>query len=214
MPDSLDYKKRDKQFYFANTEPSFVQIPSMRFIMVNGEGDPNTAPAYQQAIELLYGLSYSIKMSKMGGTAPEGYFEYVVPPLEGLWKVTDEQFDGLHIIDKNKFHWIAMIRQPEFVTAEVLAAAQSELQKKKPQLKTQLARLEDWEEGLCAQVMHIGPYDSEEPTILKLDRFIEEQGYLTDITDARPHHEIYLGDPRKTAPDRLKTLIRHPVKVK
>lgn len=161
-------------------------------------------------MELLYGLSYSIKMSKMDGSQPAGYFEYVVPPLEGLWWMADGC--AVDYSRKEDFQWISMIRQPDFVTESVFEQAKEKLHRKKPELDLSKARLVRWEEGLCAQVMHHGPYDDEPETLLRLTRFIEENGYAADYTDARRHHEIYLGDPRKTAPEKLRTVLRLPVK--
>lgn len=209
----LDYKKEYKDLYQPKNKPSVIQVPEMVFIQVEGQGDPNSCQAYKDAMEILYGLSFTIKMSKMGGNQPEGYFEYVVPPLEGLWWGEDEElFDGVMIGDKSKFRWISMIRQPEFVTEEVFEWAKAALKKKKPHVDFSTTRLVKWEEGLCAQVMHIGPYDDEPATIAVLNQFVEDNGYETDIGDNRRHHEIYLGDPRKTAPERLRTVLRHPVK--
>lgn len=211
-PTKLDYKKEYKDLYMPKTKPALIQVPEMVFIMVDGKGDPNTSKAYKDAMEILYGLSYSIKMSKMSGNAPEGYFEYVVPPLEGLWRVEDVSFDGMNVKDKDRFCWTSMIRQPEFVTEDVFLQAKEALQKKKPDLDLSAARLEIWEEGLCAQVMHKGPYDAEPETICRLEQFIEASGFTSDISKERQHHEIYLSDPRRTAPEKLKTVIRHPVK--
>ncbi len=207
----IDYKKTEKEFYLPKTTPSLIEVPEMTFIMVDGSGNPNTSPEYKHALELLYGFSYSIKMSKMSGEQPEGYFEYVVPPLEGLWW---HKHGGVvsDILDKDSFCWTSMIRQPSFVTAEVFEAAKATLAKKKPRLDTQAARLERFTEGTCAQVMHLGPYDDEPATIAILESFIAEQGYTPDFTGTRRHHEIYLGDPRKTASEKLKTVIRYPIK--
>ena len=213
---SIDFKKTEKEFYQPKTAPGIIDVPEMTFIMVDGCGNPNTSAEYKNALEVLYGLSYSIKMSKMsnaskgGGTQPDGYFEYVVPPLEGFWYHKD---GGVitDISDKNSFCWTSLIRQPDFVTADVFEAAKLALSKKKPDLDLSLARLEKFSEGLCAQIMHIGPYDGEPATIAVLDKFIEESGYLPDFTNLRRHHEIYLGDPRKTAPEKLKTVIRYPI---
>jgi hypothetical protein len=179
--------------------------------MVDGKGNPNTSADYKNAMELLYGLSYSIKMSKMSSRTPIGYFDYVVPPLEGLWWGEDGYFDGLKIIYKDKLIWTSMIRQPEFVTHDVFEDAKQALMKKKPGLDLSLARLASFTEGLCAQVMHIGSYDDEPATITVLEQFIIENGYANDISESRHHHEIYLSDPRKTAPEKLKTVIRHPI---
>lgn len=213
---TLDYKKTQKELYQPKATPALIDVPEMLFLMVDGAGDPNTSPAYANALEVLYGLSYAIKMSKMGDSQPSGYFEYVVPPLEGLWSLADGglfQGGGEAITDKSKFVWTAMIRQPEFVTEQVLAASKATLAKKKPQLDLSLVRLERFTEGLCAQVMHIGPYDAEPATIAMLSQFIEANGYEEDMATGRHHHEIYLSDPRRTAPARLRTVIRHPIRL-
>lgn len=210
--EKLDYKKEYKDLYQPAAKPSIIDVPEMIFIAVDGAGDPNVCPEYKAAMEILYGLSFTIKMSKMNGTQPEGYFEYVVPPLEGLWWVDGEQFDGVNITDKSKFRWTSMIRQPEFVTETVFENAKTVLQKKKPGLDLSGARLVKITEGLCVQIMHKGPYDSEPESIEKMKQFIAETGYTEDISEKRLHHEIYLSDPRKCAPERLRTVIRHPVK--
>jgi len=209
--DKIDYKKSEKYLYLPKG-PAIVQVPEMVFFAVEGQGDPNTSPAYQEAMEILYGLSFTVKMSKMGGDMPEGYFEYVVPPLEGLWWTEEPGFDGRAPVDKSAFHWLSLIRQPEFVSEAVFAWARDQLAKKKPDLDLSAARFLRWEEGLCAHVLHIGPYDGEPATIEKLDAFLAEQGYVPDFSGQRRHHEIYLSDPRRTSPERLKTLIRHPVR--
>ncbi len=208
---AFDFKKEYKDLYLPGTKPVLVQPPSVRMLVVDGRGDPNTSPAYAAAVEALYGICYTIKMSKMGGSQPEGYFDYVVPPLEGLWWGEDGYFDGARITDKGKFCWTMMIRQPDFVTPGVFAQAKDTLRAKKPQVDASLLRLEEFAEGLCAQVMHTGPYDDEPATVALLDAFIAAEGYRPDFSDTRHHHEIYLGDPRKTAPEKLKTVIRHPV---
>lgn len=208
---TFDFKKAYKDLYLPKVKPSIVDLPPMRFIMINGKGNPNTSAFYQEAVEVLYGLSYTIKMSIMGSAKPAGYFDYVVPPLEGLWWFEDNTFDGSVMGRKDEFSWVIMIRQPEFVTPEVFETAKTSLAKKKPGLDTSIARLEDFTEGLCAQVMHIGPYDDEGPTVAALEEFIASQGYRTEMSGLRQHHEIYLSDPRKTAPEKLKTVIRHPI---
>jgi hypothetical protein len=215
----LDYKKEFKDLYLPKTTPTIIEVPRMTFIMVEGKGDPNQGNgAYSDSMEILYGLSWTIKMSKMSGQQPEGYFEYVVPPLEGLWWIRGFVFKGFAISDKSAFNWISMIRQPEFVTQDVFKWAKTALAKKKPSINFESTRLEVFEEGLCAQIMHKGSYDDEPRSIQKLDAFIAEQGYAPDISDQeeafpllRRHHEIYLGDPRKTKPENLKTVIRHPI---
>lgn len=209
----LDYKKEYRDLYQPKKKPSIIQVPRMLFIMVDGKGDPNTSSEYKAAMEILYGLSYSIKMSKMSGNQPEGYFEYVVPPLEGLWWSEGGYiFDGVNNKDKDKFLWTSMIRQPEFVTAEVFEQAKATLKKKKPEIDFSNTRLEWLDEGLCAQIMHIGPYEDEPESVEKLEQFITESGYILDLTETRKHHEIYLGDPRKIAPEKQKTVIRHPIR--
>lgn len=209
--DKIDYKKTERYLYQPKG-PSIVEVPEMVFIAVEGQGDPNTAPAYQEALELLYGLSFTIKMSKMGRETPDGYFDYVVPPLEGLWWTEQPGFDGRGPVDKNQFHWFSMIRQPDFVTEEVFLRAREALEKKKPSLAVDRARYWRWTEGLCAHILHLGPYDDEPATIDKLEAFITQQGCAADFSPGRYHHEIYLGDPRRTAPARLRTVIRHPIR--
>jgi len=207
----FDFKKEYKELYLPKTEPGVIEVPAMNFIMIDGKGNPNTCEAYKKAVETLYGLSYAIKMSKMGGARPKDYFEYVVPPLEGLWWGEDGYFDGANIRDKDKLCWTAMIRQPEFVVPGVFEDAKQVLKKKKPELDSSRSRLISFTEGWCVQVMHIGSYDDEPATIGALERFIAAAGYRNDISEHRRHHEIYLGDPRKTAPEKLKTVIRHPI---
>lgn len=209
--DKIDYKKTEKHLYQPKA-PAIVEVPEMVFFAVDGQGDPNTSAAYAEAIELLYGLSFTVKMSKMGGETPAGYFDYVVPPLEGLWWTDQPGFDGRGQVDKGQFHWTSMIRQPEFVTEEVFAWAKGSLARKKPGLDLSKARFWRWTEGLCAHILHVGPYDAEPATIDKLTLFIGEQGCISDLSAQRRHHEIYLGDPRRTAPERLRTVIRHPVR--
>ncbi|MCL2677958.1 MAG: GyrI-like domain-containing protein [Clostridiales bacterium] len=211
MAGVFDFKKEYADLYLPKAKPGLIDVPEMLFIMIDGRGDPNRGAEYKNALEILYGLSYAIKMSKMGGKPPAGYFEYVVPPLEGLWWLEEEAFDGISITDKEKFCWTSMIRQPQFVTPEVFAEAKQVLAKKKPALDLSPARRVSFTEGLCAQIMHIGSYDDEPATIGVLRAFITEAGYESDLSEKRRHHEIYLSDPRKTAPEKLKTVIRHPV---
>lgn len=210
--EKLDYKKEYKDLYQPKTSPSLIAVPEMTFIAVDGSGNPNTCTEYKEALEILYGMSFSIKMSKMNNTQPEGYFEYVVPPLEGLWYVDGDEFDGLNVTDKDKFKWTSMIRQPEFVTEEVFEKAKTILQKKKPELDLSRARLIKMTEGLCVQIMHKGAYDDEPESIKKMKTFAAENGYAEDFSEGRFHHEIYLSDPRRCAPENLKTVIRHPIK--
>jgi hypothetical protein len=204
----LDFKKMDKDLYQPKTAPSVIDVPQMTFIAVDGKGDPNTSEDYAAAVELLYGLSYIIKMGN------KAVLEYVVPPLEGFWSVDDEYFmgGGASISDKCKFVWTMVIRQPDFVTEDVFEKAKTALIKKKPHLDVTRAQLKTITEGLCVQVMHIGPYDAEPATVAALDSFAKENGYAIDINDERRHHEIYLADPRKTPPEKLKTVLRHPIR--
>jgi len=210
--EKFDYKKEYKDLYQPKTNPSIIKVPEMIFIAIDGKGDPNTSSEYKEALEILYGLSFTIKMSKMSGTQPEGYFEYVVPPLEGLWYVDDVKFDGTNITNKSQFCWTSMIRQPEFVTEKVFENARNTLSKKKRELDLSKAKLIKMTEGLCVQIMHKGSYDDEPESIAKLREFAEKNGYTEDISDTRFHHEIYLSDPRRCASKNLKTVIRHPVR--
>lgn len=210
--EKFDYKKEYKDLYQPKTKPSIIEVPEMIFIAIDGKGDPNVSSEYKEALEILYGLSFTIKMSKMSGAQPEGYFEYVVPPLEGLWYVDDAKFDGTNITDKSRFCWTSMIRQPEFVTEEVFENARNTLAKKKRELDLSKARLIKMTEGPCIQIMHKGAYDDEPESIAKMREFAEKSGYIEDISDTRFHHEIYLSDPRRCAAENLKTVIRHPVR--
>lgn len=203
----IDYKKTQKELYQPKTTPSVINVPEMTFIAVNGKGDPNTSAEYAAAVELLYGLSYTIKMGN------KSVLEYVVPPLEGLWSVDDDfRGGGAAITDKDKFIWTMMIRQPDFVTADIFEAAKATLAKKKPSLDTSKAKHEIITEGLCVQVMHIGSYDDEPATVEALDDFALNNGYVIDIGDTRRHHEIYISDPRKVVSEKLKTVLRHPIR--
>ncbi|MGI6040502.1 MAG: transcriptional regulator [Clostridiales bacterium] len=205
----IDFKKTEKHLYQPKTTPSIIDIPEIKFIAVDGKGDPNKSQEYAEAVELLYGLSYAIKMSN------KATLEYVVPPLEGFWSIDDDDFrgGGAAISDKSKFIWTMVIRQPDFVTTEIFEAAKATLTKKKPSIDTSKAKLTTITEGLCVQVMHIGSYDDEPATIVALDNFAIENGYRIDINETRRHHEIYLSDPRRVAPEKLKTVIRHPIRL-
>ena len=209
---SFDFKKEYKEFYMPKNKPGIVSVPGMNYIAVRGQGDPNVEDGeYKQAIELLYGIAYTIKMSKKGDHQIEGYFDYVVPPLEGFW--WQDGIDGVDYAHKESFHWISVIRLPDFVTREDLGWAVKEAERKK---KTDFSKVEflTYDEGLCVQCMHIGPYDDEPATVELMHAFMEEQGYVLDINDRRLHHEIYLSDARKVAPEKLKTVIRHPIRKK
>ena len=207
---AFDFKKEYKEFYMPKNKPGIVSVPGMNYIAVRGQGDPNVEGGeYKQAIELLYGIAYTIKMSKKGDHQIEGYFDYVVPPREGFW--WQEGVEGVDYAHKENFHWISVIRLPDFVTREDFDWAVKEAEKKK---KTDFSKVEflTYDEGLCVQCMHIGSYDDEPATVALMHAFMEEQGYVLDITDQRLHHEIYLSDARKTAPEKLKTVIRHPIR--
>ena len=204
---TIDYKNTEKELYSPKTAPFIIDVPQMTFITVDGKGDPNTSAEYAAAVELLYGLSYSIKMSS------KSIMDYVVPPLEGFWSITDDfKGGGATINDKGKFLWTMMIRQPDFVTANIFEAAKTALVKKKPTIDTSKAKLETIAEGLCVQVMHIGSYDDEPATVAALDKFAIQNGYVPDFSKMRRHHEIYISDPRKSAPEKLKTVLRHPIR--
>ena len=212
MKMAFDFKKEYKEFYMPKGKPEIVDVPKANYIAVRGKGNPNEeGGAYKKAMEVLYSVAYTIKMSKMGDHRIEGYFDYVVPPLEGFW--WQEGVDGVDYSDKSTFCWISIIRLPDFVTkADFDWAAQTATKKKK--VDCSAAEFLTIEEGLCVQVMHVGSYDDEPATVALMDRFLEENGYENDFTDARKHHEIYLSDARKVAPEKLKTVIRHPVRKK
>ncbi len=205
---AFDYKKEYKEFYLPPKKPQILTIPPMNFIAVRGKGDPNEENgAYKESIGLLYGIAYTIKMSKMGKHKIEGYFDYVVPPLEGFWWQ-----DGIYGVDythKETFQWISLIRLPEFVTKEIFQWAIGEATEKK---QIDFSKVETYEEGLCVQCMHLGPYDNEPETVQMMDRFAREQGYALDFNSGRHHHEIYLSDVRRCKPENLKTVIRHPIR--
>lgn len=203
----IDFKKTQRYLYQPKTTPCVIDVPEMIFIAVDGKGDPNTSIEYAAAVELLYKLSYTIKMNN------KSILDYVIPPLEGLWSVDDDfKGSGAAITNKGKFIWTMMIRQPDFVTADIFEAAKAALTKKKSNIDTSKAKLRTINEGLCVQVMHIGSYDDEPATVAALERFAIENGYVIDISDTRHHHEIYISDPRKVAPEKLKTVIRHPIR--
>ncbi len=219
---AFDFKKEYKEFYMPKAKPDIVKVPKMNYIAVRGSGDPNEEDGdYKKAIGLLYGIAFTIKMSKKGDHKIEGYFDYVVPPLEGFWwqGVASDESDvnatiaGIDYNHKEDFHWISVIRLPDFVTEEDFHWAVDEATKKK---KMDFSKVEflTIEEGLCVQCMHIGSYDDEPATVNMMHEYMEQQGYELDITERRLHHEIYLSDARKVSPEKLKTVIRHPIKVK
>lgn len=207
---AFDYKKEYKEFYMPKKKPELVEVPEMKFIAVRGKGNPNEEDgAYKKAIGLLYGIAFTIKMSKLGDHKIDGYFDYVVPPLEGFW--WQKGVIGVDYSRKEDFCWISLIRLPDFVTEEDFQWAVDEAQRKKKQDYSKVEFL-TISEGLCVQCMHIGAYDDEPATIAVMDQFIREQGYENDFSEMRMHHEIYLSDARRVAPEKLKTVIRHPIK--
>lgn len=215
--DSIDFKKINKDLYFPKEMPAQIAVPAMKFLMVDGKGNPNTEGGeYPAAVELLYGLSYAIKMSPKSGAAPEGYFNYSVPPLEGLWWMKDEL--DTDFTQKDHYFWTSMIRQPDFVTQDVFVRVCETLKKKKPSVDVSKARLAVYDEGLCVQCMHVGPYRDEPRTVAKIEEYVKKAGLTEDIGTKladgmiRRHHEIYLSDPRKSKPEAMKTVLRHPVR--
>ena len=207
---AFDYKKEYKEFYLPKEKPGIVTVPPMNYIAVRGKGDPNAEGGeYQQALGLLYGVAFTVKMSKLGSRKIEGYFDYVVPPLEGFW--WQDGITGIDYEHKDRFFWISVIRLPDFVTRADFDWAVREASRKK---KADFSAVEylTYDEGLCVQCMHIGPYDNEPATVDLMHEYMANHGFALDITNARYHHEIYLSDARKTAPEKLKTVIRHPIR--
>ena len=206
---AFDYKKEYREFYMPKRTPEIVEIPEMNFAAVRGSGDPNEADGeYKAAIGLLYAVAFTIKMSKKGDHRIDGYFDYVVPPLEGFW--WQKGICGVDYGQKALFQWISMIRLPDFVTEKDFLWAVAEVERKKKQdfSKVQFLTVK---EGLCVQCLHIGPFDEEPATVALMDRYLQENGYENDFSENRRHHEIYLSDPRRVAPERLKTVIRLPI---
>lgn len=209
---AFDFKKEYKEFYLPKNKPSIIKIPKMNFIAIRGKGNPNDEEGdYKKALELLYGIAYTLKMSYKGTYKIEGFFEYVVPPLEGLW--WQENIKGIDYNKKEEFNWISLIRLPNFITKKDFEWAASEATKKKKK-DFSLVEFFTYEEGLCVQCMHLGSYNNEPETVKMMDTYIEENGYENDINDKRLHHEIYLSDPRKCEVTKLKTIIRHPIRKK
>ena len=207
---AFDFKKEYREYYMPKNKPGIVTVPSMNYIAVRGSGDPNTEGGdYKAAIGLLYAIAFTIKMSKKGSHRIKGYFDYVVPPLEGFW--WQDGIKGIDYAHKENFHWISVIRLPDFVTENDFRWAVEEATKKKKQDFSKVEFL-TIEEGLCVQCMHTGPYDDEPATVSTMHEFLQQQGYELDITDKRLHHEIYLSDARRVAPEKLRTVIRHPIK--
>ena len=213
---AFDFKKEYKEFYLPPAKPQIVTVPQIQYVAVRGKGNPNVEGGeYKQAVGILYAVSYTLKMSKMGVHRIDGYFDYVVPPLEGLWwqEHSDSPFDGMNYSDKDSLCWISLIRLPDFETQADFDWAVAEASKKKG-LDCSKAELLKITEGECVQIMHIGSYDEEPFSVKMMDVFIAANGYKNDLSASRLHHEIYLSDPRKTSPEKLKTVIRHPIKRK
>lgn len=207
---AFDFKKEYKEFYMPKNKPEIVTVPQANYIAVRGKGNPNEIDgAYQKAISILYAVAYTLKMSYKTEHKIEGFFEYVVPPLEGFW--WQDNVDGIDYADKAAFNWISVIRLPEFITQKDFEwAVETASEKKK--LDCSSAEFLTVDEGLCVQIMHIGAFDDEPQTVTLMDEYIAQNGYENDITESRLHHEIYLSDARKIAPEKWKTVIRHPIK--
>ena len=207
---AFDFKKEYREFYMPKNKPEIVQIPKANYIAVRGKGDPNEeGGAYKQAVGILYAVAYILKMSHKSDHKIEGFFEYVVPPLEGFW--WQENSDGIDYRNKETFHWISVIRLPDFITKEDFDWAVETATKKK-KMDCSKAEFYTVEEGLCVQIMHIGPFDDEPATVAIMDQYLADNGFENDMTATRLHHEIYLSDARKVAPEKWKTVIRHPIK--
>ena len=207
---AFDFKKEYKEFYIPKYKPEIITVPPVNYIAVRGKGNPNEeGGAYQQALGILYAVAYTLKMSYKTDYKMEGFFEYVVPPLEGFW--WQDNVEGVDYSDKSSFRWISAIRLPDFVTKKDLDWAKETAEKKK-KLECSSAEFLTIEEGLCVQMMHLGAFDDEPASVAVMDKFIQENGYVNDMNSKRLHHEIYMTDARKTAPEKWKTVIRHPIK--
>ena len=207
---AFDFKKEYREFYMPKGKPEIVTVPRANYIAVRGMGDPNEeGGAYKQAIGVLYAVAYTLKMSYMTDYRIEGFYSYVVPPLEGFW--WQEGVEGIDYANKASFHWISVIRLPDFVTEKDLAWA-IETASRKKKMDCSAAEFLTVDEGLCVQIMHTGAYDAEPETVAVMDAYIQENGYVNDFTEKRLHHEIYLSDARKVAPEKWRTVIRHPIR--
>ena len=212
MPKIYDFKNVNKELYALKNEPVIIDIPELTYLAVEGKGNPNEQNGdYQKALEVLYGIHYTIKMSKKGENMLKGYFDYVVPPLEGLWWLNTKEI--FPIKDKSKFNWISLLRLPDFVTKDIFEWAIVEANRKK-KIDTQKAQYLKIKEGLCVQILHTGKFDDEPKTIKSLEEFIIKNNFINDINSERRHHEIYLSDPRKVEQNKMKTIIRLPVRKK
>ncbi|MEL7607279.1 MAG: GyrI-like domain-containing protein [Sedimentibacter saalensis] len=207
---AFDFKKEYKEFYMPKSTPEIVNVPAANYIAVRGKGDPNQeGGAYQQAVGIIYAIAYTIKMSYKGSHKIEGFYEYVVPPLEGFW--WQDGIEGVDYENKDSFNWISVIRLPDFVSKSDFDWAVVEATKKK-KLDCSSAEFLTIDEGLCVQIMHIGPFDDEPASVAIMDKYLNEIGYINDMTASRLHHEIYLSDARKVEPLKWRTVIRHPIK--
>ena len=207
---AFDFKKEYKEFYMPKNKPEIVSVPAANFIAVRGSGDPNEEGGdYQQAIGVLYAVAYTLKMSRKTDYRIEGFYDDVVPPLEGFW--WQDHVAGIDYTDKSLFNWISVIRLPDFITESDFDWAVKTAAKKK-KLDCSKSEFLTVDEGLCVQIMHTGPFDKEPETVAAMDRYIAENGYENDFSDSRLHHEIYLSDARKVPPEKWKTVIRHPIR--
>ena len=207
---AFDFKKEYKEFYIPKNKPTVVDVPAANYIAVRGKGNPNEeSGAYQQAVSVVYAVAYTLKMSYKTDHKINGFFEYVVPPLEGFW--WQDGVDDVDYSNKSTFNWISVIRLPDFITKQDFDWAVATATKKKG-LDCSSAQFLTVNEGLCVQIMHLGSYDSEPETVALMDKYLLQNGYANDMTDDRLHHEIYLSDPRKCATEKLKTVIRHPIR--
>ena len=207
---AFDFKKEYKEFYMPKSKPAIVTVPKANYIAVRGKGNPNEEDgAYQKAISVLYAIAYTLKMSYKTDYKINGFFEYVVPPLEGFW--WQEDINGIDYGNKDSFNWISVLRLPDFISRENFDWAVNTAAKKK-KLDCSSAEFLTIDEGLCVQIMHIGSFDDEPESVAKMDAYLVEKGYENDLNDTRLHHEIYMSDARKVAPEKWKTVIRHPIK--
>lgn len=206
----LDFKKEYRELYMPKNKPQIINVQRANYIAVRGKGDPNeVGGTYQQAISVLYAVAYTLKMSYKTDYKIEGFFDYVVPPLEGFWWQDD--IEGVDYSDKTSFNWISVIRLPDFISqADFEWAIETAAKKKK--IDCTSAEFITVDEGLCVQMMHLGPFDDEPKTVALMDAYLEENGYVNDFNKNRLHHEVYLSDARKVSPEKWKTVIRHPIK--
>lgn len=206
---TFDYKKEQKEFYQPKSKPEIITIPKVKFIALNGKGNPNDPDGeYSKSIKLLYGVAYTLRMSYKTDYKIEGFFQYVVPPLEGFWWI--EGLKGMDYTRKDDFSFISLIRVPDFISKEHVDWAINQVSQKKKMDYSSVYYM-TYDEGLVVQCMHIGPYDDEPRTVNEMTKFVYDNGYEHDFSN-RHHHEIYIGDPRKARPEKLKTIIRHPIK--